>query len=74
MTFDIITLFPDMFTGPFDKSIVKRAQDKNLVKINLHDLRKFAVDERGSVDDKPYGGGIGMILRIESIDRAFARN
>lgn len=70
MTFDIITLFPDMFTGPFDKSIVKRAQDKNLVKINLHDLRKFAVDERGSVDDKPYGGGVGMVLRIEPIDRA----
>lgn len=70
MTFDIITLFPEMFTGPFDKSILRRAQDKLSIKINYHDLRKFAVDERGSVDDKPYGGGVGMILRIEPIDRA----
>lgn len=70
MTFDIITLFPEMFIGPFDQSIIKRAQDRNLVKINLHDLRDFAIDERGSVDDKPYGGGIGMVLRIEPIYEA----
>lgn len=70
MTFDIITLFPEMFTGPFDQSIIKRAQDKNLVKINLHDLRDFAIDERGSVDDRPYGGGVGMILRVEPIYKA----
>ena len=70
MTFDILTLFPKMFVGPFDFSIVKRAQEKNLVKINLRDLRKYAVDERGSVDDRPYGGGAGMILRIEPIYKA----
>lgn len=67
MTVDIITLFPEMFAGPFNQSIVKRAQDKNLVKINLHNLRDFAIDERGSVDDRPYGGGVGMVLRIEPI-------
>lgn len=67
MTFDIITLFPDMFTGPFDQSIIQRAKDKNLVKIYLHDLREEAVDDRGSVDDRPYGGGVGMVLRIEPI-------
>ena len=73
MTFDIITLFPGMFTGPFDLSIVKRAQEKKLVEINLHDLRKFAVDQRGSVDDKPYGGGVGMVLRIEPIYQALQK-
>ncbi|MEK7127318.1 MAG: tRNA (guanosine(37)-N1)-methyltransferase TrmD, partial [Patescibacteria group bacterium] len=67
MTFDIITLFPDMFKGPFDESIVKRARDKKLVEINLHNLRKWAVDKRGSVDDRPYGGGVGMVLRVEPI-------
>ncbi|MDO8515536.1 MAG: tRNA (guanosine(37)-N1)-methyltransferase TrmD, partial [bacterium] len=70
MTFDIITLFPDMFKGPFDESIVKRAQDKKLVEINLHNLRTWAVDKRGSVDDRPYGGGIGMVLRVEPIFNA----
>lgn len=70
MTFDIITLFPEMFTGPFDLSIIKRAKEKKLVEINLHDLRKFAIDDRGSVDDRPYGGGAGMILRVEPIAAA----
>ncbi|MEK7565519.1 MAG: tRNA (guanosine(37)-N1)-methyltransferase TrmD [Patescibacteria group bacterium] len=65
MTIDIITLFPKMFTGPFDESIVKRAQEKKLAEINLHDLRKFAIDKRGTVDDRPYGGGTGMILRVD---------
>lgn len=67
MTIDILTLFPKMFTGPFAESIVKRAQDKGLVKVNLHDLRIYAIDKRGTVDDRPYGGGVGMILRIEPI-------
>lgn len=70
MTFDIVTLFPEMFKGPFDESIVHRAQGKGLVKINLHDLRKWAVDKRGSVDDRPYGGGAGMLLRIEPVFNA----
>lgn len=70
MTFDIITLFPEMFTGPFDQSILRRAQDKSLIKINLHNLRDWAVDDRGSVDDRPYGGGVGMIMRIEPVFNA----
>ena len=70
MIFDILTLFPEMFVGPFDFSIVKRAQEKKLIEINLHDLRDFAIDERGSVDDRPYGGGVGMVLRIEPIYEA----
>ena len=67
LTIDIITLFPSMFSGPFDKSIIKRAQEQNLVKINIHNLRDWAIDARGTVDDRPYGGGKGMILRPEPI-------
>jgi tRNA (guanine37-N1)-methyltransferase len=67
MQIDIITLFPEMFKGPFDESIVKRAQNKGAVKINIHNLRDWAVDERGSVDARPYGGGPGMVLRCEPV-------
>jgi len=59
-----------MFKGPFDESIVKRAQDKKLVQVQVHDLRKWGIDERRTVDDRPYGGGAGMILRVDVIDRA----
>lgn len=59
-----------MFTGPFDASIVKRAKEKKLVDINFINIRDFAVDKYGSVDDHPYGGGQGMIMRVDIIDRA----
>jgi tRNA (guanine37-N1)-methyltransferase len=67
---DIITLFPEMFKGPFDESIIKRAQDKELVQINIHNLRKWTTDKRGTVDDRPYGGGVGMVMMIEPIVKA----
>ena len=67
MVFDILTLFPNMFSGPFDYSIVKRAVGKGMITINIHDLRQWAIDKRGTVDDRPYGGGVGMIMRIEPI-------
>jgi tRNA (guanine37-N1)-methyltransferase len=70
MRIDIITLFPKMFEGPFRKSIIKRAQDKSLVEINIHDLRKWAKDKRKTVDDRPYGGGVGMIMRVDILDEA----
>ena len=70
MTFDILTLFPPMFNSPFDQSIVKRAQQKRAIKINIHDLRNWAIDKRGTVDDRPYGGGVGMIMRVEPIYKA----
>lgn len=73
MKIDIITLFPKMFKGPFDESIVKRAQDKNLVEINIHDLREYGLDERKTVDGRPYGGGVGMILMIEPIYKALEK-
>jgi len=56
-----------MFKGPFDESIVKKAQEKKLVKINIHNLRKWGIDKRRTVDDRPYGGGKGMLLRPEPI-------
>jgi len=70
MKIDILTLFPKMYSGPFDESIVRRAQDKGLVEINIHDLREFGEGQRRTVDDRPYGGGIGMILRVDIIDSA----
>ncbi len=72
MRIDILTLFPKMFSGPFDESIVKRAQEKGLVDIKIHDLRGYGEGERKTVDDRPYGGGVGMILRVDIIDRAIS--
>jgi tRNA (guanine37-N1)-methyltransferase len=70
MKIDILTLFPDMFKGPFDASIVKRAESRNLIDVEVHDLRKWGEGERRNVDDRPYGGGVGMILRVDIIDAA----
>lgn len=68
--FDIITIFPDIFTSYFKESIIKRAQNKKLVKIDIHNLRDFTNDKHKTVDDKPYGGGPGMVLKIEPIYKA----
>ncbi|MBI4135406.1 tRNA (guanosine(37)-N1)-methyltransferase TrmD [Candidatus Uhrbacteria bacterium] len=70
MRFDILTIFPEMFSGYFGESIIKRAQKKNLLKISVHDLRKWATDKHHKVDDKPYGGGPGMVFKVEPIWRA----
>jgi len=70
LTIDILTLFPKMFEGPLTESIMWRAKDKGFAQINIHDLRKWSIDKRGTVDDKPYGGGAGMILRIDVIESA----
>jgi len=70
MKIDIITLFPKMFDGPLNESIMWRAQDKKFIELNIVDLRQFGIDERRTVDDKPYGGGAGMILRVDVIDNA----
>ena len=73
MKIDILTLFPEMFKGPFGESIIKRAQEKGFVEIKIHNLRDWAVDKYKSVDDKPYGGGAGMILRIDVVDAAITK-
>ncbi|MBL7036867.1 tRNA (guanosine(37)-N1)-methyltransferase TrmD [Candidatus Microgenomates bacterium] len=70
MKIDIITLFPEMFEGPFSESIIKRAQEKDLVKINIHNLREYGIDERKTVDGRPYSGGPGMLLRVDVVDNA----
>ncbi len=67
MRIDIITIFPGIFTGPFDHSITRRAIDKGLAEIHLHDLRSFATNKYRSVDDYPFGGGAGMVMMIEPI-------
>ena len=67
MKIDILTLFPEMFSGAFDKSILRRAQDKLLVEIHIHQLRDWAKDKHQTVDDRPFGGGVGMLLKIEPI-------
>lgn len=67
MRIDIITIFPGMFDGPFNFSIVKRAIDKRIVEIHLHDLRDYALNKYRSVDDYPFGGGAGMVMMIEPI-------
>ena len=67
---DIITLFPDIFFGPFDVSIIKRARDKGLVDINVINLRDFTTDKHRTVDDRPYGGGPGMLMAPEPIFKA----
>ncbi len=72
MRIDILTIFPDMFQGPFSHSIVKRAVEKNLVDIHLHDIRDFSTDKHRRVDDYPFGGGAGMVMMIEPIERCLA--
>jgi len=70
MRIDIITLFPSMFKGPFEESIIKRAQQKGIVEIHLHNLRDFTTDRHRTVDDAPFGGGAGMVMKVEPIYRA----
>jgi len=68
--FDIITIFPEVFKNYFNTSIIKRAQQKGLIKIKVHNLRNWATGKHKSVDDRPYGGGPGMVLRADVIYRA----
>jgi len=70
MRIDIITIFPEMFSAVLDESIIKRAQKKGKVKIFTHDLRNFTLDKHRKVDDRPFGGGSGMVLQAEPIFRA----
>ena len=67
MHIDILTILPKLFEGPFSDSILKRAQDKGLVEIYLHNLRDYSTDKHKNVDDYQYGGGAGMVMRIEPI-------
>ena len=70
MRIDVLTLFPGMFKGPFDESIIKRAQERGLVEIHLHNIRDFTHDRHHIVDDYPYGGGAGMVMKPEPVFEA----
>jgi tRNA (guanine37-N1)-methyltransferase len=72
MRFDIITIHPELLSGPFSHSILKRAQDKSLVEIEFHDLRQYTLDKHKKVDDYQFGGGAGMVMTIEPIDRCIS--
>lgn len=72
MRIDIVTCLPKLIESPFNDSILKRAQAKNIVQVNIIDLRNYATDKHKSVDDYAYGGGAGMVLMIEPIDRCLS--
>ena len=67
MKFDILTLFPEMFGGPFGASIIRRACDAGFVEICCHNIRDYATDRHSTTDDAPYGGGAGMVLRVDVV-------
>jgi len=67
MRIDIITVLPDLLESPLNTSILKRAQDKGLVEINLHNLRDYSTNKQKSIDDTPFGGGAGMVMQIQPI-------
>ncbi len=72
MTIDVLTLFPGMFAGPLDESIVRRARDQGLLELRLHQLRNWTHDRHKTVDDRPFGGGPGMLMKPEPIFEAVA--
>jgi len=67
LKFDIITIFPEIFSSYLKESFIKKAQDKKLIRINIHNLRNWTSDRHQTVDDRPFGGGFGMVLKIEPI-------
>src|SRR5437764_11795619 len=70
MKIDVLTLFPAMFAGPLDESIIKRARDAGLLDLQIYNLRDYAHDRHRTVDDRPFGGGPGMLLKPEPIFEA----
>ena len=70
IAFDVVTIFPDFFRGPFDFGVIRRGREQNLLQTRIHDLRDFAPDRHRTVDDRPFGGGEGMVLKPEPIFRA----
>lgn len=70
MKFDIITIFPEIFNSYFSESLIDRGQRKKLIKVNIHNLRDWTSDKHKTVDDKPFGGGMGMVMKIDPIFKA----
>jgi tRNA (guanine37-N1)-methyltransferase len=71
--FDVITIFPKIFDSYLNESLIARAQKKKLIKINIHNLRKWTNDNHKTVDDRPFGGGLGMVLKVEPIYKAIKK-
>ena len=71
MRFDLVTIFPEFFAGPLEHGIVRRARETGLISVNVQDLREFTKDKHRTVDDRPFGGGEGMVLKAEPIWEAF---
>ncbi|MBH76792.1 MAG: tRNA (guanosine(37)-N1)-methyltransferase TrmD [Dehalococcoidia bacterium] len=70
MRVDVLTLFPEAFTGPLDVSIIKRARESGLIDLFFHDIREHASDRHRTVDDQPFGGGHGMVMKVDVLDAA----
>src|SRR5258705_780615 len=70
MRFDLITIFPEFFAGPLEHGIVRKARESGLIEIHVQDLRVFAKDKHRTVDDRPFGGGEGMVLKPEPLFEA----
>ena len=73
MRIDIITVSPELIKSPFEYSIIKRAISKNIVEVHFHDLRQYALNDYGKIDDYQFGGGAGMVLMIEPIDKCITK-
>lgn len=73
MRIDIITLLPELLRSPFEASILKRAIDKGIVEVHIHNLRNFATNKHKNVDDYPFGGGAGMVMMVEPIDLCISK-
>ncbi|MBN3032534.1 MAG: tRNA (guanosine(37)-N1)-methyltransferase TrmD [Candidatus Saganbacteria bacterium] len=73
MNIDILTLFPEMFRGPLDESLLNKARDKGLLDVNLVNIRDFTADKHKTADDSPCGGGAGMVMKVDVIAKALSR-
>jgi tRNA (guanine37-N1)-methyltransferase len=70
--FDVLSIFPEMLISPLSFSLLKKAQEKGLLSVNLHDIRNWAEDKHKMTDDAPYGGGCGMVMKVEPVEKALA--
>jgi len=70
--FDVLSIFPEMFSSPLNFSLLKKAQEKGLLSISLHDIRNWADDKHKMTDDAPYGGGCGMVMKVEPVEKALS--
>ncbi len=68
--FDVLSIFPEMLISPLSFSLLKKAQEKGLLSINMHNIRTWAEDKHKMTDDAPYGGGCGMVMKVEPVEKA----